>query len=153
MRETYGIDKYFRIHVTKRIPTQAGLAGGSTDAATVMLAIRDLCKLDVTNEELAQLSKQVGADVPFCVMSQPSVVQGIGEKLEPFNINCNFDILLLKPYKGVSTKECFESIQFDNCIHPNIIEVKRCLEEDDFAKGYITRENMFSQHDELLVVD
>ena len=132
MRETYGIDKCFRINVKKRIPTQAGLAGGSTDAAAVMLAIRDLCKLEVSDEELAQLSKQVGADVPFCVMSQPSVVQGIGEVLEPFEVNCDCEVLLLKPYKGVSTKECFESIQFNNCIHPNVLEVKRCLEEDDF---------------------
>ena len=132
MRETYGIDKCFRIHVTKRIPTQAGLAGGSADAAAVMIAIRDLCHLNVSDMELAQLSKQVGADVPFCVMSEPSVVKGIGEKLEPFDINCDFDILLLKPDKGVSTKECFESIDFNECIHPNILEVKRCLEENDF---------------------
>ena len=132
MRETYGIDKCFRIDVIKRIPTQAGLAGGSADAAAVMRAIRDLCKLEVSNEELAQLSKQVGADVPFCVMNQASVVKGIGEILEPFKVNCDFEVLLLKPNKGVSTKECFESIQFDECIHPNVLEVKRCLEEDDF---------------------
>lgn len=133
MRETYGIDKHFRIHVTKRIPTQAGLAGGSADAAAVMLAIRDLCKLEVSDEEIAQLSKQVGADVPFCVMSQASVVKGIGEILEPLNMNCDFDVLLLKPDKGVSTKECFEFINFETCVHPDVMEVKRCLEEDDFA--------------------
>lgn len=132
MRETYGIKKHFRIHVRKRIPTQAGLAGGSADAAAVMLAIRDLCHLDVKDEEIAQLSKQVGADVPFCVMSQPSVVKGIGEILEPIHMNCDFHVLLLKPNQGVSTKECFESICFETCIHPNIMEVKRCLEEDDF---------------------
>lgn len=132
MRETYGIKKKFRIHVHKRIPSQAGLAGGSADAAAVMLAIRDLCKLDVCDEEIAYLSKQVGADVPFCVMSQASIVKGIGEILEPFTMNCEFDILLLKPNKGVSTKECFEHINFDTCIHPDIFEVKRCLEENDF---------------------
>ena len=132
MRETYGIDKCFRIDVNKRIPTQAGLAGGSADAAAIMKAIRDLCELDVSNEELAQLSKQIGADVPFCVMNEASVVKGIGEILEPFKVNCDFEVLLLKPYKGVSTKECFESIQFEECIHPDVMEVKRCLEEDDF---------------------
>ncbi|MGN1344065.1 MAG: 4-(cytidine 5'-diphospho)-2-C-methyl-D-erythritol kinase [Traorella sp.] len=132
MRETYGIDKQFRIHVLKRIPTQAGLAGGSADAACVMLAIRDMCKIQASDEEIAQLSKNVGADVPFCVMNQASVVRGIGEILEPFEINCDFDVFLLKPKKGVSTKECFESIQFDECIHPNVLEVKRCLEENDF---------------------
>lgn len=132
MRETYGIDQHFRIHVHKRIPSQAGLAGGSADAAAVMLAIRDMCKLQVSNEELAQLSKKVGADVPFCVMSLPSVVKGIGEKLQPFHMNCKFKVLLIKPKKGVSTKECFENIDFNTCIHPNINEVKRCLEENDF---------------------
>lgn len=132
MRNAYGISDHFRIHVHKRIPTQAGLAGGSADAAAVMLAIRDLCDIDATNEEIAQLSKEVGADVPFCVMSKPSVVKGIGEKIEPFEMNCDFDVLLLKPEKGVSTKECFESINFETCIHPDIMEVKRCLMENDF---------------------
>ena len=132
MREAYGIQEHFRIHVHKRTPTQAGLAGGSADAAAIMLAIRDLCHIDADNEEIAQLSKQVGADVPFCVMCQPSVVKGIGEIIEPFKMNCDFDVLLLKPYKGVSTKECFASIDFNTCIHPDIDKVKRCLTENDF---------------------
>ena len=132
MRESYGIDKHFRIHVHKRIPTQAGLAGGSADAAAVMLAIRDLCKINVSDEEIAQLSKQIGADVPFCVMRRSSVVKGIGEIIEPFEMNCNFDVLLLKPQKGVSTKECFEAIDFETCIHPDVEAVRRCLMTDDF---------------------
>lgn len=132
MRETYGISDHFRIHVKKRIPTQAGLAGGSADAAAVMLAIRDLCHVDASDEEIAQLSKQIGADVPFCVMSKPCVVRGIGEKLEPFDYQCDFDVLLLKPKKGVSTKECFERIDFENCVHPDVLKVKQCLEENDF---------------------
>lgn len=134
MRETYGINEHFRIHVHKRIPTQAGLAGGSADAAAIMLAIRDMCQIEASDEEIAQLSKQIGADVPFCVMSKPSIVKGIGEKIEPFEMNCDFDILLLKPMKGVSTKECFESIRFENCIHPNVNEVKECLENNEFEK-------------------
>ncbi len=132
MRETYGIKKRFRIHVHKRIPTQAGLAGGSADAAAVMLAIRDMCKIKASDEDLAALSKAIGADVPFCVLHRPCVVKGIGEKLEPFDMNCDFDILLVKPNKGVSTKECFESIQFDECLHPDVNEVRRCLVENDF---------------------
>lgn len=132
MREHYKIQNHFRIHVHKRIPTQAGLAGGSADAAAVMLAIRDMCHIQASDEEIAQLSKQIGADVPFCVMNTPSVVKGIGEILEPFEMNCDFDVVLLKPYKGVSTKECFESIDFNECIHPDVEEVKRCLCEDDF---------------------
>ena len=57
------------------------MGGGSADAAAVMLAIRDLCKLEVSDQEIAQLSKQVGADVPFFINGGCMRAQGIGEVL------------------------------------------------------------------------
>ncbi|MCB7430640.1 4-(cytidine 5'-diphospho)-2-C-methyl-D-erythritol kinase, partial [Erysipelatoclostridium ramosum] len=71
-------------------PAQAGLAGGSADAAAVMRGIRDLLKLDISLEDLAQLGKEVGADVPFCIMETCALVKGIGERITPFAMPCDF---------------------------------------------------------------
>ena len=76
MRRTFSLSECFHVHVEKHIPAQAGLAGGSADAAAVMRGIRDLLKLDISLEELAQLGKQVGADVPFCIMETCALVKG-----------------------------------------------------------------------------
>ena len=134
MREVYHLDQKFHIHVEKNIPAQAGLAGGSSDGAAVMRGIQELCKLDIPIEELAMLSKQVGADVPFCVMAKSAVVQGIGEYITPFDVHCNFDILLVKPPMGVSTQQAFSMLDFSKCAHPSSMAVRKCLEEDRFEE-------------------
>ena len=82
MMDTYNIEQGIKIHIYKHIPIQAGLAGGSSDGAAVMRAINELFHLNKTNDELALLGKQIGADVPFCIYEQPAFVSGIGEKVE-----------------------------------------------------------------------
>lgn len=132
MRKTYALTDCFKIHVTKNIPMQAGLAGGSADAAAVMKAINELCKLNISLDELAKLGKKIGADVPFCIISKPAVVNGIGEKINCFDYECDFDVLLIKPQLGVSTKQAFEMLDFTKCEHPDVEKVKNCLLHNDF---------------------
>lgn len=134
MRKTYGLKDHFKIHVEKQIPAQAGLAGGSADGAAVMRAINELCNLQIPIEELALLGKEIGADVPFCVMQKSAVVKGIGEIIDPFTVHCDFDILLVKPSEGVPTGKAFSLLDFDACAHPNYEEVRRCLEEDHYEE-------------------
>lgn len=134
MRTTYSLQEHFHIHVEKRIPAQAGLAGGSADGAAVLRAIRELCHLDITIEELTQLGKQIGADVPFCVMQCCAVVKGIGEKITPFENQCEFDILLIKPKEGVPTGKAFSMLDFQACAHPNCDIVKDYLLHDKFCE-------------------
>lgn len=133
MRDVFGIQDHFHIHVEKHIPAQAGLAGGSGDGAAVLRGIRELCHIDVSMEELSLLGKKIGADVPFCVMQKCAVVKGIGEKLTPFSINCDFDILLVKPQAGVPTGKAFSMLDFERCDHPDCNQVKSCLEQNRFA--------------------
>ena len=71
------------IRIDKRIPMGAGLGGGSSDAATVLLALNRLWKLHWPRERLAELALQLGADVPFFVFGEPAYARGVGEKLEP----------------------------------------------------------------------
>lgn len=107
MREQFGFSTRFFVRVVKRIPEQAGLAGGSADAAAVMKAIVELEGLDVSLERLMELGAKVGADVPFCLLSRWARVQGIGERVVPIESDWRFFIVLVKPAQGVSTPRAF----------------------------------------------
>lgn len=132
LREEYGFTENFSINLTKHIPTQAGLAGGSADGAAAIRLVDRLLNLDIPEDKMLTLAAKVGADVPFCCINKPAVVKGIGEILEPFSINCDFDILLVKPKKGVMTKKAFENIDYQNCIHPDVDKLKEALETNDY---------------------
>lgn len=75
-----------KVVVTKRIPTQAGLGGGSSDAAAFMRLVKEVCNLMISTKELAQLGSTIGADLPFFIYNYPSAnVSGFGEIVEPFD--------------------------------------------------------------------
>lgn len=97
----------YDIHITKRIPEQAGLAGGSADAAAVIKAVNRLEGLGLGEERLYELGARVGADVPFCIAGRTSRVRGIGELIRPIDTDWGFDLLLVKPEAGVSTPAAF----------------------------------------------
>jgi 4-diphosphocytidyl-2-C-methyl-D-erythritol kinase len=81
--------EYFYNHkvvVSKRIPTQAGLGGGSSDAAAFMRLVKEVCNLIVSTKELAEIGSTIGADVPFFIYNYPSAnVSGFGEVVKPFD--------------------------------------------------------------------
>ena len=83
MKERYDIKKPYRIQIYKNIPTQAGLAGGSADAACLINGLNYSKKLNVSKEELAKIGLEIGADVPYCIYNVPARVQGIGDKIIP----------------------------------------------------------------------
>ncbi len=74
------------IEVIKRIPAGAGLGGGSSDAATTLMGLNYLWKLDISTEKLMRLATKLGADVPFFLLGSNAWVEGIGEKLQPIDI-------------------------------------------------------------------
>jgi 4-diphosphocytidyl-2-C-methyl-D-erythritol kinase len=95
------------IAIRKRIPIQGGLGGGSSDAATVLVALNALWRLDLKIDELAALGLELGADVPIFVRGHSAWVEGVGEQLTP----CDFPaqlFLVLKPQTGVSTAAVFQ---------------------------------------------
>ncbi len=134
MRDTFQLTQHFHIHLHKRIPSQAGLAGGSADAAAVLRGIWKLCDIHITLEELAQLGKKIGADIPFCVLNTCSIVQGIGDHLIPFSFDWKPHVLLVKPNVGVSTKEAYETLDYVSCAHPDVSYIKQLLETKQFKK-------------------
>ena len=132
LREEYGFKENFEITLQKHIPTQAGMAGGSTDGAAAIRALNKMLQLGVDNEKMVEIAKKVGADVPFCLRSRPAFVTGIGENLEHFRVHTPFYLLLVKPYKGVSTKVAFETLDFSCAEHPDCRRMREALIGNDY---------------------
>jgi 4-diphosphocytidyl-2-C-methyl-D-erythritol kinase len=94
------------IGIEKRIPAQAGMGGGSSDAATTLLALNRLWGLNYATEQLCQIGLKLGADVPFFLRGRNAWVEGIGEKITPIHIPTS-RFLVVKPDAGLNTKEIF----------------------------------------------
>ena len=101
-------------HLWKGIPTQAGMGGGSSDCAYMMLLLNRQFQLGLTDDQLIQYAAQLGADCAFFILSQPCYAEGIGEKLNPIEVSLNgYHIAVVRPDIPVSTKEAF------SLIHPH----------------------------------
>jgi 4-diphosphocytidyl-2-C-methyl-D-erythritol kinase len=94
------------IGIEKRIPAQAGMGGGSSDAASTLLALNRLWNLNYPIEKLIQIGLKLGADVPFFLGCHHAWVEGIGEKITPIDIP-NARFLVIKPDAGLETKQIF----------------------------------------------
>lgn len=129
--ERYHIPHGVKIKIYKHIPMQAGLAGGSADGAAVLRAMNQLFHLNLSLDKLASLGDEVGSDIPFCIYQQFAFVQGKGENLEFFEANPDYKILLVKPRKGVSTKQSFGTLNLETCAHPDCRKMKQALIEND----------------------
>lgn len=98
-------------HLWKGIPTQAGMGGGSSDCAYMMLLLNQQFQLGLSNEQLIQYAAQLGADCAFFILSRPCYAEGIGEKLQPIDLSLNgYHIAVVRPDIPVPTKEAFSRI-------------------------------------------
>ncbi len=99
------------IHLLKKIPTGAGLGGGSSNAAFMLKLLNDTYNQDLSDEELCKIALQIGADCPFFIRNKPAFASGIGEKLEPVDIDLSeMYMLIVKPEIFISTKEAYSMI-------------------------------------------
>ena len=94
------------IGIEKRIPAQAGMGGGSSDAASTLLALNRLWGLNYSLEQLSQIGLKLGADVPFFLAGHNAWVEGVGEKLTPIELPAS-RFLVIKPDAGLETKQIF----------------------------------------------
>ena len=131
LQSAYHFNDKFRVLIHKVIPIQAGLGGGSSNAACTMKAVNSMLKLGASDEDLIQLSKSLGCDIPFFIKCKPARVQGIGEVLTPINVKNNYFVLIAKPELGCSTKEVYalsDSMELKTC---NLDNVVKALEDGD----------------------
>ena len=95
------------IHLDKRLPMGGGLGGGSSDAATTLVALNQLWNLDLSEEELAQMGRTLGADVPVFVHGRAAFAEGVGEKLTPVDVPEKWYLVVVPPVH-VSTGLIFQ---------------------------------------------
>ncbi len=122
------------IEICKRIPSQAGMAGGSADAAAVLRGLNTLHHMPLDTASLCELGAQVGSDVPFCVVGGTAMVYGRGEIVMPEEIlTCQYYVIC-KPKFGISTPKLFAlSDQYPASRHPDAQALLSCLRKDDPA--------------------
>ncbi|HCS12987.1 MAG: 4-(cytidine 5'-diphospho)-2-C-methyl-D-erythritol kinase [Zetaproteobacteria bacterium CG06_land_8_20_14_3_00_59_53] len=113
LRSEYNVAQGLHVYVEKYLPAQAGLGGGSSDAATALLAANRLWGLHLTGSELAAFATPFGADIPCFLFGRASMAAGIGERLTALSLHHDLPhIVLAHPGVGLSTKEVFT--RFDN---------------------------------------
>ncbi len=101
--ESCGIEPRLRIALTKRIPHGAGLGGGSSDAATTLIALNRLFETRLEPAALAAMAAEIGSDIPFFIYHSAAIIRGRGEQVEPVDFSPVLPLLLIKPPFGVPT--------------------------------------------------
>ncbi|MCX5589863.1 4-(cytidine 5'-diphospho)-2-C-methyl-D-erythritol kinase [Alcaligenes endophyticus] len=107
LQQATGCSLGVQIHCQKNIPAGAGLGGGSSDAATTLLALNRLWSLGLRRDQLMAIGMQLGADVPVFIFGQAAFAQGIGELLEPIQVPSHHYVLI-KPPQHISTGDVFQ---------------------------------------------
>ena len=142
------------IHIQKNIPAQAGMAGGSTDGAAVLVALNEIYQTNLTIDELAMIGSKIGADVPFCFYGGTMLATGIGTTLERIEHNLQLNdyyILLCKPYVNVSTPLAYKKSDerpFSSVVHSkSVIKAMQSNNINEFCS------QLYNDFDSLLMID
>jgi len=107
-RKKWGFNERFKIHIHKSIFLQAGLGGGSADAAATLRGIIKLLKIQTTEQEMIDLVLPIGSDIPFALFNKPALVKSKGENIEFFDYTGKpIYFLVIKPKEGLSTSTVF----------------------------------------------
>lgn len=122
LQQASGCAQGAHIQVDKRIPAEAGLGGGSSNAATTLLALNQLWQLSLSHKQLAEIGLSLGADVPFFLYGRNAWIEGIGEPLRPLQLPPE-QIVVIKPPSGLSTGTIFADPQLKRDTNPAILSV------------------------------
>lgn len=158
MTSMFDLDAGIKIKLYKNIPLAAGLAGGSADAAAVILGINRLFDLKLPLKELMALGKELGADIPFCIHGGTALARGIGEKIYPIDSYPNFGLVLVKPPFNVFTRQVYSRLDIKNIKkRPDNEKMIRALKNHDIkllAKGLcnVMEDTTFEMFPRLLII-
>lgn len=135
LQDKYGVKKGAKIHLVKRIPVAAGMAGGSTDGAAAYHALNELWGLGLTEDELCKLAVSLGADIPYCIKGGTALAEGIGEELTQISDMPKCCIVVAKPDIDVSTGWVYKELDSqDNVEHPDIDGIRKAIDNGDLKE-------------------
>ena len=138
---------FTEIVLTKRIPSQAGMGGGSSDAAAVLMTLQEHFGSPFTEEELNEIAVNIGADVPFFLYGGTALCEGVGEVVTPLNGFCKWPMLIVKPAAGVSTPRSFAEADkrditgFDRSQYEKLFMALSDAGDDTEKSGAVIEEN------------
>ena len=134
IKERYDVRKGVYIHLDKKIPVAAGLAGGSSDAAAALRGLNRLWQLNIAEDELCRLGAELGSDVPFCVTGGTAIARGRGEKLERISNPPQCWVVLAKPPINVSTADVYGKLRANELKnHPSTADMVSAIERGSFS--------------------
>lgn len=138
-----------KVILNKRIPMQAGLAGGSTDCASFILGMNKLFELNLTEEEIITLGKSLGADVVPCLHNKAVLAEGIGEIITKIDTNFKYYIVLIKPELSCNTGEMFKKLDERDKVLTidNSKNVVKALEDNNIE---LLSNNLYNTFEEVL---
>ncbi len=135
LMDEFQVDGGLEIELQKYIPVAAGMAGGSTDAAAVMVGVNRIFQLGLNKKQLMERGVKIGADVPFCIMRGTALAEGIGEELTPLPAMPHCSLVIAKPKIHVSTKFVYGNLKVRELTeHPDIDGQVQALRENDLKQ-------------------
>jgi len=109
VKQLFNIEQGIKVDIKKNIPTAAGLAGGSSDAATTLTALNELWNLKLKREDMIKIGADLGSDIPFCIAGGSCFVSGKGEIIERIKLP-ELNLLIINPGYEISTKQAYEDL-------------------------------------------
>lgn len=143
--EATGIAPNAVIHIEKKIPFEAGLAGGSADAAAVIVGLDELYGTKLSKQAMCEIGLTVGSDVPFCIKGGTCIAQNRGEVLSRVKPLKKCYVVLAKPEKGVSTAQAFAAADKAYIYHPDNLKMLEACSNGDFDGICKHASNVFEQ--------
>ena len=138
--------KRIKLHLERVIPHEAGLGGGSSNGAFFLKELNSYHNNFFSLEELIEIGKSIGADIPFFIVNKPSRVKGIGEEIEVIENNLDRDIILIKPNFGVSTAKAYKNMyMLNNKVDADIDKIVCGLRDNDITLVEESIENHLEQ--------
>jgi 4-diphosphocytidyl-2-C-methyl-D-erythritol kinase len=152
-KQTCGV--YIDLH--KRIPIAAGLGGGSSDAASALVGLRELLELDISDDGLIDIGKNIGADVPFFIRGGTALACGIGDELTQLPKHPYVLVLICKPDFNVSTTHVYQNLKMENIRRrPNTEKIIEALKEGDLKQITVNMRNVLetvTQIENPIIID
>lgn len=130
LADEFEITDNIKVHLEKKIPVAAGMAGGSSDAAAAFIAMNEIYNLGLTKEELMKRAVTLGADIPYCIMKGTALCEGIGDIITPISLfSSDVSILIVKPPIEVSTGFVYGNLKLTpETVHPDIDRIAASIE-------------------------
>lgn len=148
-RQTTNLSFFARIHIEKNIPVEAGLGGGSSDAATILEILNELHNHPLSCQDLITLGSKLGSDIPFFFSKDAAIVRGMGEQVEEIELPSLEKVELFKPDYGLCTGKVYAGVTPHRAPDPDkliqsFVDGKPILHNDLEASAYTLRPELLT---------